>query len=90
MLPVAFNPDLPVFAALSFETSAGRFEAGAPFPWRNVCDELALRTMWRAGLVRNGHAQAAPEPAPDGDPATQPELELVEPRRAAGRRRGQG
>ena len=29
-------------------------------------------------------------PASDGDPATQPELELAEPRRAAGRRRGQG
>lgn len=80
-----------------FEWNGRDFAEGLPFPAIELgLGEMERRHLWIANKIRvvdepvAESAQAAPEPAPDGDPASQPELELVEPRRPAGRRRGQG
>ena len=84
MLPAAFSPDRPVVAAVGFDHSRGRFEAGDPFP---SGDRHALGVLWRAGLVRN----AAPANPPAVDPSPHPVTpDVVAPTEAPKPRRARG
>lgn len=51
--PTSFDLGRPFVARKSFVASGVAYAAGDVFPWREVASEHALRTLWRAMLVRN-------------------------------------